>query len=117
MADLAPVRSSKKETILPVILEVRKVQAKLDLFSPPLLLFMAGVLTLALFLTFDSYQKSYRNAQMVRISATADTLRVDNFRKTELESRYLRLMSAPAVAKQAKDLNMQQATKDRVLNF
>jgi hypothetical protein len=94
---------------------MRKVRAKLELFSPGVLLFTAAVLLLSAFLTVDSYMKSYRNSQLVRISSSVDSMRFDNFQKTDLESQYLRLISAPALIKRAGELSMRPATKDRLL--
>jgi len=116
MSGIAQVRG-KREGAVPVILEMRKVRGKLELFSPAVLLFTAVVMALAVFLSVDSYLKSYRNAQMVRISSSADSMRFDNFRKTDLESQYLRLVSAPALMKRAEELRMRPATKDRLLTF
>lgn len=114
MSGIAQVRG-KRDAVVPAILEMRKVRGKLELFSPSVLLFTAVVLVLSVFLTVDSYLKSYRNSQMVRISTSADSMRFDNFRKTDIESQYLRLVSAPALIKRAGELHMRPATKDRLL--
>jgi hypothetical protein len=116
MSGVAQVRG-KRDGAVPVILEMRKVRGKLELFSPGVLLFTAVVMVLALFLTVNSYLKSYRNAQLIHISSSADAMRFDNFKKTDLESQYLRLISAPALIKRAGELNMRPATKDRLLTF
>ncbi len=114
MSGIAQVRG-KREAAAPVILEMRKVRGKLELFSPGVLLFTAVVVALAMFLTVDSYLKSYRNAQLVQVSSSADAMRFDNFRKTELETQYLRLISAPSLIKRAGELHLRPATKDRLL--
>ncbi len=114
MSGIAQVRG-KRDGAVPVILEMRKVRGKLELFSPGVLVFTAVVLVLALFMTVSSYLKSYRNAQLIQVSSSADAMRFDNFKKTDLESQYLRLISAPALITRAGDLNMRPATKDRLL--
>ena len=114
MSGVAQVRG-KRDAAVPVILEMRKVRAKLELFSPAVLLFAAFITVVSVFLTVDSYLKSYRNAQLINISSSADAMRFDNFRKTELETQYLRLISAPALIKRAGELNLRPATKDRLL--
>ncbi len=114
MAGAVPIRT-KKEASFPAVLELRRVRAKLDLFSPGVILFSAVVLVLAALFTFDSYLKSCRNAQTLQITTQVEKARFENFRKTDLETQYLRLVSAPALVRYAGDLKMRPATKDRLL--
>ncbi|HOW50810.1 MAG TPA: hypothetical protein PLV42_02065 [bacterium] len=114
MSGVAQVRG-KRDAAVPVILEMRKVRAKLELFSPAVLLFAAFITVVSVFLTVDSYLKSYRNSQLVHISSSVDSMRFDNFKKTDLESQYLRLISAPALMSRARGLDLRPATKDRLL--
>ncbi len=114
MAGVVPIRT-KKEAVFPGVLEMRRVRAKLELFSPGVLLFSAAVFVLAMLLVLDSYLKSYRNAQMIHLTAQMEKTRFENFRKTDLETQYLRLISAPALLKRAGELDLQPATKDRLL--
>jgi len=113
MSGAVPVRT-KKELAFPAVLEMRRVRGKLELFSPGVLLFAAAMLLLASLLTLDSYWKSYRNAQMLRLTSQLDITRFENFRKTDLETQYLRLVSTPALLKHAEGLNLRPATKDRI---
>lgn len=114
MAGVVPIRT-KKEASFPAVLELRRVRAKLDLFSPAVILFSAAVVVLAGLFMLDSYLKSCRNAQILQLTTQVEKARFENFRKTDLETQYLRLVSAPALLRRAGDLNLQPATKDRLL--
>jgi len=113
MSGVVPVRV-KKELMFPAVLEMRRVRAKLDLFSPGVLIFLAVVFLLACLLTIDSYLKSYRNAQLMRLTVQTERSRLENFKRTDLETQYLRLVSAPALLKRAEEINLQPVTKDRL---
>ncbi len=107
----------KKAGSVAAVLSMRKVRAKADIFSPTLLFFMALVLSLGAVFVVNSFMKSYRNAQLLHMSAYVDNKRSESFRKTELESEYLRLVSAPSLSKRADELKLKPISAEKIISF
>lgn len=106
---------AKKENVIPAVLSMRKASAKMELFSMRIVVFITLVCAAAFFLTFDSFLKSYRNAQLVKIRSGVDGKREANFKLTEYETKYMRLMSSQSLMKRAEELKMGVATKEKVI--
>ncbi len=117
MQGYAGVRGKKSEVFGESLLTLRKVRAKMELFSPTMLTVMGLFIMVAIFLGTNSYLKSYRKSQLVKIGRFVDANREAGFKKNELEGRYLRMMSAGSLMKKAGKLGMETATRERVIKL
>jgi len=117
MQNFVNVKAKRAEAVLTPVLSARKVRAKCDLFSLDVMIFMTAVLCLSSFLVVNSYLKSYRNAQLVKITAYADMNRASSFKKNELQSHYLKITSVDALMKKAEEMKLEVVTKDKIMNF
>ncbi len=117
MQELINVKAKQTAISANPVISLRRVRANLELFSLDVIVFMTVLFVMAGFFVVNSYMKSYRNAQLVKITQYADINRSAAFKKNDLETEYMKIMSIDSMMQKAEALNLKIATKEKVMTF